>query len=64
MGLCAISVPLRNQGRSCIAALTIAFPSGSLMKKEQGMLVQKLRLAATEIEKFGLDEEIILRVAS
>ena len=63
-GLCAISVPLRNQGRYCVAALTIAFPSGSLMKKEQVMLAQKLRLAATEIEKFGLDEEIILSVAS
>lgn len=63
-GLCAISVPLRNLGRSCVAALTIAFPSGSLMKKEQGMLAQKLRAAATEIEKLGLDEEVILSVAS
>jgi DNA-binding IclR family transcriptional regulator len=63
-GLCAISVPLRNHERFCVAALTVAFPSASLTKKEQGMLAQQLRLAATEIEKLGLDEEIILRVAS
>ena len=63
-GLCAISVPLRDHERSCIAALTVAFPSASLTKKEQGMLAQRLRLAAAEIEKLGLDEEIIVRVAS
>jgi IclR family acetate operon transcriptional repressor len=63
-GLCAISVPLRNRERSCVAALSVAFPSASLTKKEQGALAQRLRLAATEIEKLVLDEEIILRVAS
>jgi IclR family acetate operon transcriptional repressor len=63
-GLCAISVPLRNHERVCVAALTVAFPSGSLTKREQGMLAEKLRLAASEIDKLGLDEEIMLRVAS
>lgn len=63
-GLCAISVPLRNRQRVCVAALTVAFPSASLTKKEQGMLTQKLRSAATEIENLGLDEETVLRVAS
>lgn len=63
-GLSAISVSLRNQEGSCVAALTVAFPSGSLTKKEQMVLGHKIRSAATEIEKFGLDEETIMRVAS
>jgi DNA-binding IclR family transcriptional regulator len=63
-GLCAISVPLREQQRSCVAALTVAFPSGSLPKKEQAVLAQKVRLAAMEIERFGLDGEAILKAAS
>ncbi|HWO42094.1 MAG TPA: IclR family transcriptional regulator [Candidatus Eisenbacteria bacterium] len=63
-GLCAISVPVRNQQRSCIAALTIAFPSGSLTKKEQAMLTRKLLSAASEIERLGVDEELLLRNAS
>jgi DNA-binding IclR family transcriptional regulator len=63
-GLCAISAPLRNHERFCVSALTVAFPSGSLTKKEQGVLAQKLCVAATEIEKVGLDNEMILSAAS
>jgi DNA-binding IclR family transcriptional regulator len=62
-GLCAISVPLKNQQRCCVAALTVAFPANSLSKKEQAMLAHKLRLAASEIEQFGLDEDIGLSAA-
>jgi DNA-binding IclR family transcriptional regulator len=63
-GLCALSVPLKNQQGSSIAALTVAFPSGSLNRKEQAKLAQRLLLAATEIEKSGFGEKLILRAAS
>jgi len=55
-GLCGVAVPIRNSKGWCIAALSSSYLAGSLHKKEQNDLLERLQAGAAEIEKIGFEE--------
>jgi IclR family pca regulon transcriptional regulator len=55
-GLCGIAVPVKNSKGWWVAALSGSYLAGSLNKKEQNDLLEKLLAGAAEIEKIGFDE--------
>lgn len=55
-GLCALSVPIKSEKRSHLAALTVAFPAGTLTDKDQWKLAQSVTTVAAGIEKLGLGD--------
>jgi DNA-binding IclR family transcriptional regulator len=48
-GLCALSVPVRSDKGDHVAALTVAYPAGTLTDREQGTLAEKVKAAARHI---------------
>jgi DNA-binding IclR family transcriptional regulator len=55
-GLCGTAVPIKNPKSWCVAALSGSYLAGSLNKKEQNDLLERLLAGATEIEKIGFEE--------
>ena len=55
-GWCGMAVPVKNQRDRCVAALSSSYLAGSLNKKDQNDLLQRLLAGAAEIEKIGFDE--------
>ena len=54
-GLCALSAPVRDSNGKHVAALTVAYPAGSLTGRERGRLGKKVTEAAREIARFAVD---------
>jgi IclR family pca regulon transcriptional regulator len=55
-GLCALAVPVKNQGGKYVAALATAFPAGLIKGEERKRVVTKLQAASKEIGELAPED--------